>query len=748
MSTTPLTPVRPAPHVPEPQRNRRPLVVRVAAWSARHRTVALVSWLAFVVAAVLVGGSSGMQMLEYSETGAGQSRDADRVLADTSIAEQPVEHVLVSPSSDGGDPAAAADDVRSALAALDPVADVGAAVPAAAQQVLRLDVQIETPPDATPEQADETAEAALPALQDTVAQVAAAHPGVRLELVGPASLDEAISSMVEEDFARAEITSVPVTLLILVVVFGALVAAAVPVLLALSSVAAAIGLAALASHLVPMEQTATSVILLVGMAVGVDYSLFYVRREREERARGARGRDVVELAAATAGHAVVVSGIAVIVSMAGMFLSGSAIFESFGVATILVVAVAVLGATTALPALLATLGHRIDKPRVPFVHRLQRREGQRAQARHWRALLSPVLRRPALALTAGTVALLALAAPVLGMQLASPAIDSLPRDIKVMQAYDRLVSAFPSQSEAHELVLSSEGGAELDQEAVRVATAALVTEAAAAQGFLVEEDLEPVFSRDGSAARIDLPVSEDRAVAESTLSVLREELAPAALDGLDGTSWAVTGQTAGSVDFDAVVVERLPLVIGFVLALTFVVLVVAFRAPVVAVVAIGLNLLSVGAAYGLLVLVFQHTWAEDLLGFTSNGAVVSWLPLFSFVMLFGLSMDYTVLVVSRIREGVDSGLSPRRAVEEGIVRSAGVVTSAAVIMVAVFSIFGTLHLLEFKQLGIGLAAAVLLDATIVRAVLLPAALALLGERAWWAPRWLPGRSTPPRGLIT
>jgi RND superfamily putative drug exporter len=490
------------------------------------------------------------------------------------------------------------------------------------------------------------------------------------------------------------------------------------------------------------------VILLVGMAVGVDYSLFYVRREREERARGASPRSALDRAAETAGHAVVVSGISVVVAMAGMFLSGSAVFRSFGLGTILVVTVTVAGALTALPALLATLGDRIDSPRLPFarlVHRSRRRPAHApGESRLWTSLLRPVLRFPRSAFAVAALALIGLALPVLGMRLATPGEDTLPQSIPVVQSLNRLHEAFPGNGDdVHEVVLYAPAGARLDRAAATAGLRKLADSARDTAGFAVPHGVKPDFSTDGRVARLDLPITavSGSQAAEDTVTVLRSRLAPAALDGVPGSSWAVTGPTAGSMDFDAGMVSSLPLVLTFVLGLTFLVLTLSFRAPIVAAVSVALNMLSVGAAYGALVLVFQHTWAEDLLGFHSNGAVVAWLPLFALVILFGLSTDYTVLVVSRIREAVDRGLSTSAAVREGILRTAGVVTSAAVIMVAVFAIFATLTLMEFKQMGVGLAVAVLIDATVVRAVLLPAALAALGERAWAAPRWL--RRRPP-----
>jgi RND superfamily putative drug exporter len=586
----------------------------------------------------------------------------------------------------------------------------------------------------------ERLDAARPAAEGVaraVAATAAQEPGLRVQQVGEVTLGDAVDEIYSDDLRQAEYLSLPVSLLILVVAFGALIAAGVPLLLALSAVAAAMGLSTLASYLVPQTEVTASVILLVGMAVGVDYSLFYVRREREERERGAGTYDALRTAAATSGRAVVVSGVTVVIAMAGMFLAGDATFASLAVGTILVVTVSVVGSVTVLPALLALLGRWVDRPRVPLLWRLQHRSAGGGAGRFWPAVLRPVLARPALALVLGTAALLALAAPALGMRLSDPGLDDLPRSVPELRVQDDLRAAFPAEGAAHTVAVWSRDGSELDREEVDAAVAELQRRTAGDARFATGGE-PPVaeYDAEGDVARVDvpLPYRDDDERAEATLELLREDVVPATLGAVAGADAAVTGGTAWTVDFRALIDERMPYVVGFVLALTVLVLVLSFRSLTVALTAAALNLLSVAAAYGVVVLVFQGEWAEGLLDFQSNGAVVTWLPLFLFVILFGLSMDYHVFVVSRIREGVRAGMSTRDAVAHGITRSAGVVTSAAAVMVAVFAIFATLTALDFKQLGVGLAAAILIDATLVRAVLLPSAMALLGERNWWLPR--------------
>jgi RND superfamily putative drug exporter len=508
------------------------------------------------------------------------------------------------------------------------------------------------------------------------------------------------------------------------------------VLLALSSVAAAIGLSTLASHLVPMGDATSSVILLIGMAVGIDYSLFYIRREREERARGRGHLDAVEIAAETSGHAVVVSGTAVVIAMAGLFLAGDSTFSSLATGSILVVAVAVLGSLTVLPALLAKLGRWVDRPRVPFLWRLTaKRAGQ--PSRFWSFALRPALRKPAATLLISVLALLALGAPALGMKLRFPGTEDLPRTTPAMQAYDRLTAAYPSNGSSHVIAVQAPAA---QAPAVKAALLELSASTEHNPLFAPPDTTGPKIdvSADGTVAVLDvaIPFSVRSDQASDSLHELRQTLVPAALGGVPGVKYAVAGGVAENEDYAKHVWKTLPIVAGFVLVLTFLVMAWTFRSVVVALTSIALNLLSAAASYGLLVLVFQHTWAEGLLGFTSTGAIVSWLPLFLFVVLFGLSMDYHVFVVSRIREAVSRGVPTREAVADGITGSAGVVSSAAIVMVAVFSIFATLSTIDMKQLGVGLAAAILLDATVIRAVVLPSLMTLLGSANWWAPRFM------------
>ncbi len=710
-------------------------VVAIATWSARHRWWALVLWIAFVAAAIVGGGSITAQESDEAEETIGASAGADRALMDADFGEVPTESVLIQDAA--GEPIdTAATDVAAELSdelrGLTGVVDVGEPIPSTDGTSLLIQAALDGGTGTDDQRSAAVDEAAL-TVQDVVDDAAADHPDLRIGQVGDSTMGAALDQVYEDDFAKAEFISIPVTLIILLVVFGALIAAGVPILLALSSVGAAVGLSAFASYLVPTNDLLSSVVLLVGMAVGVDYSLFYIRRDREERAKGNSVDHAIAVTAATSGRAVVVSGLTVMVAMAGMFLAGFSIFSAFAMGTILVVAVAVLGSVTVLPALLSILGRWVDRPRVPLLWRLQRRSGG---SRLWPAVLRPVLRRPGIALAVGTASLAALAVPALGMTLSNPGLDDMPTSIPQVQTYQRISDAYPSEGTSHTVAVWSQDGTALDVAAVDAAVGQLAERADSDPFFAVDGTVPEVeYAAGGDVARLSVPVSAevDDPQGRGSLETLRE-MVPETLGAVPGAQAGVTGEIAWDIDFRDEIWDRLPLVIGFVLLLTVIVLVISFRSLTIALTAAALNLLSVAAAYGLLVLVFQNGWAEGVLDFSSNGAVVTWLPLFLFVILFGLSMDYHVFVVSRINEGRRQGMSTRDAIAHGITSSAGVVTSAALVMVAVFSIFATLSALEFKQMGVGLAAAILIDATIVRAVLLPAAMSLLGERNWWLPR--------------
>jgi RND superfamily putative drug exporter len=484
-----------------------------------------------------------------------------------------------------------------------------------------------------------------------------------------------------------------------------------------------------------MDESINSVVLLIGLAVGVDYSMFYLRRKMEERDAGRSSAAALEFAAATSGRAVLVSGVTVMIAMAGMFFAGNAVFSSFAVGTMLVVAVAMLGSITVLPAVLSKLGDGVEKARVPVLGRLRHRN--HGESRVWGWILDRVLARPALSATLAAAALVALALPALKLHTTNPGVSGLPRSIPIMRTYDRIQAAFPGGPLPAQVVVQARDVTAPD---VQKGIAEMTHKALATHQMSGPVTTKVSPNRHVAIVDLALQGSGTDTASDTALATLRDDVIPATIATVPGVRADVTGMTAGSKDFNDAMSSHLPIVFAFVGTLAFLLLLLTFRSIVVPLKAIVLNLLSVGAAYGVLTWVFQEGHLRHLLGFTPVGGITAWLPLFLFVILFGLSMDYHVFIVSRIKEAVDGGMRTEQAVRHGIKSTAGVVTSAAVVMVAVFAIFGSLRMVEFKQMGVGLAVAVLLDATLVRAVLLPAAMTLLGERNWYLPRrlrWLP-----------
>jgi RND superfamily putative drug exporter len=478
-----------------------------------------------------------------------------------------------------------------------------------------------------------------------------------------------------------------------------------------------------------MDQNVSAVVMLVGLAVGVDYTLFYLRREREERAAGRSERAALEAAAATSGRSVLVSGITVMIAMAGMLFSGDKTFISMSIGTMMVVAVAMIGSLTVLPAVLAKLGDRVEKGRIPWLSRFRNPAGE---GRIWSRILNPVLRHPAISAALSVALLATLALPALQIHTAASANKTLPRSAPTVETIDRIEAAFPGQASPAVIAVK----ADTTSPAYRAAVDDLQSAAAATHkgygAFTVDSNPAHTVGR----ITVPLPGNGTDGVSTRALLTLRGELLPATVGHIPGVSYGVTGPTAGSYDWNEMMKSSLPLVFGFVLTFAFLLLLATFRSLVIAAKAVILNLLSVAAAYGVIVAVFQFGWGTNILGFTSNHSVAPWLPLFLFVILFGLSMDYHVFILSRIREAYDRGMSTEDAIAHGIKTTAGAVTSAAVVMVGVFSIFATLPILDMKEMGIGLASAVLIDATIVRGVLLPASMKLLGRWNWYLPNWL------------
>jgi uncharacterized membrane protein YdfJ with MMPL/SSD domain len=726
---------------------RRNLAARAAHWSANHRKTAIWGWLGFVflLLAVIMGGKALEQkQLSNVDQFSGESHQAERALTDAGL--RPTEEValLQNRQSDASDPAfkALVADTAAKLRATEHVQNVatpydgnGGAISNDGHSVL-VDFEISGK--------DTDAKLNVVESEDTIDALQAAHPEFNVEQFGGGSSEKALNASFQSDLAKAGAISLPLTLIILAIALGGLVAAGVPILLALTGVLATMALVVIPSQVLPLDSNVAPLILLIGLAVGVDYSLFYMRREREERAGGKSPRESLQTAAATSGRAVMVSGITVIIAMSGMFITGEATFESFAVATVTVVAVEMLVSLLVLPAVLAWLGDRVEKGRIPFTKKARRPAGESGM---WSSIVRRVMRRPVLSAVLATGALLALAIPALSMNMVQTGTDDIPKDLPVMHTYDRYTAAFPDKTNASEVVVES-GDVRSGATASAIDDLVKRAEASDVSNGPVEID----YSDDNKVADVTIPTigngTDDQSL--RALNEVRDVLVPATIGNLAEAN--VTGGTAQSQDYKQVLSERMPLVFMFVLGMAFLLLLVTFRSIVIPIKAIILNLLSVGAAYGVLVLVFQNGIGESLLGFQSNGGVTNWLPVFLFVILFGLSMDYHVFILTRVRELYDGGMSTDDAVSEGISRTAGTVTAAAFVMVAVFSVFATLSFIDFKEMGVGLAAAILIDATIIRGVLLPATMKLLGDWNWYLPKsldWMPkvgGRSREARRL--
>ena len=717
-------------HFEESSTRATNIAARMGRWSARHRKTAIFGWLAFVVIAFAVGIVSGTTKIEQATSGVGESGRVDKLLHEEFV--QPAgESVLVqSETLTVQDPAfaAAVEDVVAKVSALEAVTNVRSPLdPENAGQIGQggraalVEFQIRGDPDDATTKIDPVVAA--------VDDVQVAHPELFIGSFG-VSADKEVDGAFMDDLKKAGLLSIPVTLIILIVVFGALVAAGIPLLLALTAIVATFGLVALPSALIPIDEVTYELILLIGLAVGVDYSMFYLKREREERAAGRSEEAALEAAAATSGRSVLISGLTVIIAMSGMFLAGVQGMSAFAVGTILVVAVAMLGSLTVLPATLSWLGDRVDRGRVPLVSRLRRDDGE---GRVWGTIVAAVLRRPVVSVVLAGGLLLALAVPALQLRTIQPGVETFPQSLPAVQTYNRIQAAFPGSEIPAEVVVRAD---DVNSPAVQEAIGQL--EWRALSSGQMHQPITVEVNEGGTVATVALPVDGKGtdAASEAALATLRDDIVPTTVGGLPNAEVGVTGMTAQSKDFNDKLGSVAPLVFGFVLLLAFLLMLFAFRSLVIAVKAIVLNLLSIAAAYGVMVLVFQHGWGKGILGFESTAGIDAFLPIFMFVILFGLSMDYHVFIISRIREAYDRGMSTDRAIAHGIKTTAGVVTSAAIVMVCVFAVFATLSMLIFKQFGVGLAAAILIDATIVRAVLLPATMKLLGDWNWYLPRWL------------
>ena len=559
-------------------------------------------------------------------------------------------------------------------------------------------------------------------------QRADAEPDFAVAITGNMTSDHDFNVLSERDLQNGELKfGLPAALLILLLVFGTVVAGLVPLLMALVAIITALGLVSLLTQLFELSIFTTNMLTGMGLALGIDYALFVISRYREERGRGRAPEEAIVATGGTASRAVLFSGSAFVIAMFGLLIVPSTIFRSLAAGAILVGITSLAVALTLLPALLGLLHDRVDTIRLPIVGR---RSVERAnpEGRLWGAIIERVLRRPVLSLTLAVAGLVALALPAFGLSIGTAGVSTLPDDLAAKQGYLALQRDFAAQTAdpVHVVVTHHSGP-------VSTALQQLRDQLAADPRFGPGE----IRIGSGSVADLIVPVRGDPAGDEAIAAVreLRERLVPSAFEGTNADP-LVGGTTSENIDYLDNVTNPAPIVFAFVLGLSFVLLTIAFRSVAVALTAIALNLLSVGAAYGLLVLVFQHGVGASLLGFQTVDMIEAWVPLFLFSVLFGLSMDYQVFLLSRIRERFDQYADTAEAVRWGVASTARIITGAALIIVAVFSGFARGDLVMFQQMGFGVAVSLLIDATVIRSVVLPSVMVLLGDRNWYLPRWL------------
>ncbi|GAA3945179.1 MMPL family transporter [Actinoplanes auranticolor] len=714
------------------------LVERVVSWSAHHPVKAIVGWCLLVALAAVssaLATGEGARNIDPGEAGT-----ATRALMQQDGFNPVRESVLVQ-SQDGAGAgfrenpelrAAAQDLVQALQGTSGAVTDIGSPLAADRSDLVSADGRsalVTFQIAGQPEQIKANFQAAVQAVDAT----AAGHPGVRVVQAGDRSLSAAVDNSIKDDFQTSHVLALPISLVILLIVFGSLIAASIPLVLAGTAVIATFGLLQLIDHWLPINSAVNAMVLLIGMAVGIDYCLFYLRREREERLAGRDVQTALRITARTSGRVVIASGITVMLCLSGLLFTGIGVFRGLTVGTVLVVGLTVLGSVTVLPALLGVLGRRVDSLKVPF---LGRRRTEARESRVWTTVAQAVVRRPLVWGGLAVLGLLALTVPAIGMHPQDPAvINSLPRSVPTVDAAIRMQEAFPGVAAPSQVVIWNPDGTSVDTPAVRDAIDELKARTTQPGGPIAGPVAVVKVDR-ALVIRVPLAGSGTDRTSVDALAQLRERILPETIGRVDDVSFAVGGRTATAQDFAQKMTSRAPLVYIFVLVLAFFLLVVTFRSLTIPIISILLNLLSIGAAYGVLTWVFQGGHLTGLFNFTPYGGVVGWLPLFMFVMLFGLSMDYHIFILSRVRERWANGAEPRQAVIDGVARSAGVVTSAAVVMIAVFAVFVLLSAIEYKMLGVGMAAAIIIDATVVRGVLLPAFVAMLGRHAWEMPRWL------------
>jgi uncharacterized membrane protein YdfJ with MMPL/SSD domain len=570
-------------------------------------------------------------------------------------------------------------------------------------------------------------------IDDVVGAVerADASPLFAVSITGQKTLDRDFNELSQSDLQHGELRiGLPAAMIVLLLVFGAVVAGLVPLLITLPSIAVALGLVAVLAHTSSLSVFVINMLTGMGLALAIDYSLFVISRFREERGRGRERLDAIAASATTANRAVVFSGTTFVIAMFGMLIVPSSIMRSLAVGAIVVGIVSVVASATLLPALLGLLGDRVDRLRIPVIGR-RSLEAANPEGRFWGAIVRAVLRRPGRSLTLSVALLLALAAPIFGMHVGTSGATALPDRFASKQGFAAIQRNFPSStSDPVEIVVAEGANQPAAQRALNRLRALLAADPRFGRG-------EIEHSADGRVALLSVPARGDPSGDDAVAAVrdLRSTILPTTFENTEAQA-LVGGTTSENIDYFDSVIGPAPWVIALVLGLTLVFLTAVFRSLVVAATAVGLNLLSVAAAYGLLVLVFQHGVGANLLGFHQTDTIEAWVPLFLFSVLFGLSMDYQVFLLSRIKERFDERDDTTDAVTFGVASTARIITGAALIIVAVFAGFASGELIMFQQMGFGVAAALLIDATIIRSVVLPSAMKLLGNWNWYLPRWL------------
>ncbi len=731
------------------QRAREPATVRIAMWSSRHRWPVVAAWFIGAIGLFVLSLAGGGIRAEDPNGNPNQAQtESAKAFAvfDGGGSGAPFEDVtlvVTHPSLKVTDPAFQAF-VAQTIGTLKglTVVDGGGTVPvfaAVADPATAPPQAGLVAPDlsavriaATINGDQATVDAHLVPVRPAIAAIESNSAGFIVHSVSQTLTNKDITDLINRSLDTTFLT-IGLTFLILLATFGAFVAAIVPIVLAITALLAGFGILGLFSQLVtPVSPYASQLVILIGLAVSVDYSLFMITRFRSERRRGRSRLDAIEIASGTAGRAVFFSGLAVMISLAGLFLIDVSIFRSMAIGTIGVVFVAIVGSLTFLPATLAILGDRVNRGRVPYFGR-ERDEGSGI----WARLVGAVMRRPVRLGLASIAFLLLLATPMLHLRIGLTDFTSFPDRIDGVQAVKMLFAHWP-QGSTQTLEVAVTG---FDRAETKAAVTAFETAGLSVPGLGQPVRVTP--SRDGTVALVSFTIAgsgQNDPASQAIVREVRADQVPASFGGLPGVQAYVTGNAAQALDVTQVYVDAIPLVFGFVLGLSFLLLLVVFHSIVIPIKAILLNLLSTAAAYGIVVAVFQDDTLRGAFGIATSSVIESWVPIFIFTILFGLSMDYHVFILTRVKEARDRGLDSRSAIARGIAITSGTITSAATIMVVVFLAFVTIPFAFIQELGLGLAVAVLIDATVVRSVLLPASMTVLGDWNWWLPgflRWLP-----------